>query len=52
MLTHLKSNADEKVITRWAELLLGQALLAEGEPMEDPAAFVRNMNLMLQETLS
>jgi molecular chaperone HtpG len=52
MLAHLKSNTDEKVITRWAELLLGQALLAEGEPMEDPAAFVRNMNTMLQETLS
>ncbi len=31
----------------WAALLYEQALLAEGAPLEDPAAFVRRMNRLL-----
>jgi molecular chaperone HtpG len=31
----------------WAELLLGQAMLAEGASLKDPAAFVKRMNALL-----
>jgi len=34
----------------WAELLLDQAVLAEGGPLADPAGFVRRMNQLLLET--
>ena len=51
ILQHLKDHNEESVVTQWADLLLGQALLAEGEPISDPAAFVRNMNVMLQSAI-
>ncbi len=35
-------------LTDWAQLLLEQATLAEGAPLEDPAAFVRRVNRMLE----
>ncbi len=31
----------------WAELLLDQAMLAEGAALKDPAAFVKRMNGLL-----
>jgi len=34
----------------WALLLLEQATLAEGAPLEDPAAFVRRVNRMLAQS--
>src|SRR6185503_6135282 len=34
----------------WALLLLEQATLAEGAPLEDPAAFVRRVNRMLADS--
>jgi molecular chaperone HtpG len=52
MLSHVKTQKDDAVVQRWADLLLGQALLAEGEPISDPAAFVRNMNAMLQDSIA
>jgi len=37
----------EDGLKEWARLLLDQATLAEGGPLEDPAAFVRRVNRML-----
>jgi molecular chaperone HtpG len=36
--------ADDPRLTDWASLLYDQALLAEGAPLPDPAAFVRSLN--------
>ena len=32
------------VFDNWAHVLFDQALLAEGAPLEDPAAFVKRLN--------
>jgi len=40
----LKTESDETQFGRWSELLLNQALLAEGEQLENPAAFVKSLN--------
>jgi len=39
--------ADDPRIADWARLLHDQALLAEGAPLADPAAFVRSMNALM-----
>ncbi len=39
--------ADDADFGEWSELLLEQAMLAEGATLEDPAAFVRRMNGLL-----
>ena len=39
----------KKDFTRWANILLSQALLAEGEQLENPAAFVKDFNVLLLE---
>ena len=39
----------EAGLNDWAQLLLEQATLAEGAPLEDPAAFVRRVNRMLAQ---
>ena len=41
-------NNDERV-NRWSDLLLNQALLAEGEQLENPAAFVKSLNQLVLE---
>ena len=38
---------DDKLVARWSEILLGQSLLAEGEQLEDPQAFIREVNSLL-----
>jgi molecular chaperone HtpG len=40
-------SADDPRIADWARLLHDQALLAEGAPLADPAAFVRSMNALM-----
>lgn len=49
LLLKVKAESDKQKITRWAQLLLGQALLAEGEQLKDPAAFVNDVNSLLLE---
>jgi len=46
----LKEEQDETRFAKWTEVLLAQALLAEGEQLEDPAAFVRQVNELLLNT--
>ncbi len=38
---------DDEALADWGYLLLDQALLAEGAPLEDPAGFVKRMNQLL-----
>lgn len=40
---------DEARFARWSDLLLNQALLAEGEQLENPAAFVKSLNQLVME---
>lgn len=48
LLIKLKSLAKEQSkIENWSEILLGQALLAEGEKLKDPAVFVKRLNELL-----
>ncbi|OGT26908.1 MAG: molecular chaperone HtpG [Gammaproteobacteria bacterium RIFCSPLOWO2_02_FULL_42_14] len=45
----LKAEETDERVTRWADLLLCQALLAEGEQLENPAAFVKSLNQLVLE---
>lgn len=47
----LLNNADEKVTEDAAWLLFDQALLLEGTPLQDPAAFVQRLNRVLQQSV-
>jgi molecular chaperone HtpG len=49
LVKRLGREPDEQRFTRLAELLLDQATLAEGRPLEDPAAFVKRLNELLVE---
>ena len=44
-------NNDDR-FNRWSDLLLNQALLAEGEQLENPAAFVKSLNQLVMELAS
>ncbi|MGH8446762.1 MAG: molecular chaperone HtpG, partial [Solimonas sp.] len=43
----LKATADDETFADLGELLFGQAVLAEGGQLDDPAAFVRRLNRLL-----
>lgn len=47
LLMRLQDKAHDPVISEWAHVLLGQAILAEGGQLEDPASFVKRMNSLL-----
>lgn len=47
ILKRLQAGVDEISLTKWAEVLLSQALLAEGEVLKDPSQFVKSMNELL-----
>lgn len=49
IVARLKTLQDKKQLTRWADLLLNQSLLAEGESLQDPAGFVKELNELLLE---
>jgi molecular chaperone HtpG len=46
LVKRLEAQSDE-TFGDWAELLLDQAMLAEGAALKDPAAFVKRMNALL-----
>lgn len=39
--------ADDEAFEQWAQLLLEQAMLAEGAALQDPASFVKRVNRLL-----
>ncbi|HLD84693.1 MAG TPA: molecular chaperone [Coxiellaceae bacterium] len=47
IIAKLKTEENEIRITQWSDLLLNQALLAEGEQLENPAAFVKSLNQLV-----
>jgi molecular chaperone HtpG len=47
----LAGDKDEKVIEDAAWLLLDQALLMEGVPLQDPGAFVQRLNRVLNRAI-
>ncbi|PVZ64976.1 molecular chaperone HtpG [Pelagibaculum spongiae] len=49
LVSRLQDETDDAVMGEWAQLLLGQATLAEGGHLDDPAGFVRRMNQMLMK---
>ena len=48
LLVKIKDETDEQLLGRWSRLLLGQALLAEGEQLKNPAEFVKDVNELLR----
>jgi len=46
-LKRLAAETDDSSFTRLAELVLDQAMLADGRQLEDPAGFVRRLNEIL-----
>ena len=47
----LESIDDEAKLKEWALFLLEQAQLAEGDSLENPAAFIKRMNALLSEVI-
>jgi len=47
LVARLNDAADPEALTDLAEVLFGQAVLAEGAQLENPAAFVKSLNRML-----
>ncbi|MDG6777523.1 molecular chaperone HtpG [Thiomicrorhabdus sp. zzn3] len=47
----LESLEDENKIKEWSLFLLEQAQLAEGDQLEEPAAFIKRMNTLLSEMI-
>lgn len=49
LIQQLKGQSDKAQLGPWADVLLAQALLAEGEQLKDPAGFVKTLNQLLQQ---
>jgi molecular chaperone HtpG len=49
LVRRLKDEASEDRFTDWTHLLFGQALLAEGGQLDDPASFIKRLNGLLLE---
>ena len=49
LILRMKEEVNEERFVRWSDILLGQALLAEGEQLKDPASFVKGLNGLLLE---
>ncbi len=47
LMIKIKGISDAQKIADWANILLGQALLAEGEQLSNPTDFVKNINKLL-----
>ncbi|MCX7125783.1 MAG: molecular chaperone HtpG, partial [Gammaproteobacteria bacterium] len=45
----IKAESDDARVLLWSDLLLNQALLAEGEQLANPAAFVKSLNQLVLE---
>ena len=49
LVRRLEKETDDERVTDLSEVLLAQATLAEGDPLEDPAAYVQRINRLLGE---
>ena len=49
LIKQLKEMADQEKFENWAHILFDQAMLAEGGQLEDPAAYVKRVNEMLNK---
>ncbi len=47
LILRLKNESNKQRLTCWVELLLNQALIAEGEQLKNPAEFVKVVNELL-----
>ena len=47
IMKRLQAGVDEISMGKWSEVLLSQALLAEGEVLKDPSNFVKSLNELL-----
>ena len=45
------ANADDAIIPKYAQLLYGQSLLAEGSPLPDPVEYTKLVTELMVETL-
>ncbi len=50
LILRVKSESNKERLNRWIELLLNQALLAEGEQLKNPAEFVKAVNELLLDS--
>jgi molecular chaperone HtpG len=46
IIQRLKREADQTLFADWAQILFDQCLLAEGTALEDPAGFVKRLNIV------
>jgi molecular chaperone HtpG len=49
ILKKVQHENDDTRLARWSDLLLNQALLAEGEQLENPAEFVKSLNQLVMQ---
>ena len=49
LIAALKADGAKDQIEQWSDMLLGQALLSEGEQLKDPAGFVKLVNQLLAQ---
>lgn len=49
IIVKLKLETGDDKISKWSDVLLNQALLSEGEQLENPAQFVKTLNQLLME---
>jgi molecular chaperone HtpG len=52
LMLKVKGVSDDQQIQRWSQVLLNQALLAEGEQLKDPSSFVKELNQLLLDQTS
>lgn len=52
LVKRIKTESDDTRFNRWADIMLNQALLAEGEQLKNPADFVKGMNELLLESFN
>ena len=49
LIKNLKAQTDDEQFKQWSEVLLDQAILAEGGHLDDPATFVQRLNTLLEK---
>jgi len=49
LIQNLKAQTDDEQFKQWSEVLLDQAILADGRHLDDPASFVQRLNQLLEK---